>query len=132
MMFFPKKKKKKKKRKKEEEQGGRLALGGGRTTPFGPRGWIGHPLLWSKGVDRPPTIIYLFIFNRGWFGHPLWGGSVTHCFLFFFFFKKKILTGGGNSGWLIHPFRPWGWFGHPQTDPKGVAECDASPDENIN
>jgi hypothetical protein len=43
--------------------------------------------------------------------HPLWGGSATPLFFLFFFIDLK--------GWLGHPLRPWGWFGHPQIGRSG-------------
>jgi hypothetical protein len=89
---------KKKKKKKNGRMG--LAFGGGRTTPLGPGRGFGHPL-------RPVG---------GGRSHPraLGGGPATpkipnplHDLFFFFFF--------GLLGWLSHPQRPGGGFGHPHT-----------------
>jgi hypothetical protein len=72
--------------------------------PLRPWGWFGHPQIGRSGGGRTTPMA------QGAASHPIWGGSATP--LFFFFFIDL-------TGWLSHPLRPWGWFGHPQIGRSG-------------
>jgi hypothetical protein len=71
-----------------------LGHGGGSATPRSAGLGVAEPPPWPQGQPATP-----------------YGVVRPPLFFFFFFIDLK--------GWLGHPLRPWGWFGHPQIGRSG-------------